>query len=252
MKIIRTRIRDSEYFNSEVKKDTIILHHTVSKVGKYVKDWFEYDNGKVKVATTYVVDKDGTIRELFNPYYWAYHTGTNNRDNIDKRSIGIEIVNEGGLKRKKDKYTWGDHKATYDGEVFTAEKKWRDFEYFAKYTPEQVKAVGELLEYLLARFDIKRECVANLDYDEKYFTSCGVIAHSNIRKDKTDISLAYPLDKVIATVEGFKMFDWRRIEKSMEFVKIDVPEKLEEVTYDSPDVENTDNSDNLSELNNLD
>jgi len=198
MKIIRTEILpDFEYFKTEEKKDTIVLHHTVSSVGKYVDDWFKADRGKSKVAVAYVVDKDGTVYELFNPKYWAYHTGTGNRNNIDKRSIAIEVVNEGALIKKGDEYFWFDGKYKYKGEVYPAFSKWRGFEYFASYTEKQADSVSNLIFYLWDLFkEIPFKFSNTLDYDEKWFDFKGIITHANIRKDKTDLSPAFPLYRI--------------------------------------------------------
>jgi N-acetyl-anhydromuramyl-L-alanine amidase AmpD len=68
MKLIKKYLPISEYSKIEYEqyglkqKNHIVLHHTVSSDEKGVYEWWCND-GK-KVATAYVVDKDGTIYEF--------------------------------------------------------------------------------------------------------------------------------------------------------------------------------------------
>lgn len=186
-----------EYIREVTEKDTIVLHHTVSSTGKHVADWFKADRGKSRVAVPYVIDKDGTIYQLFDPKYWAYHTGTGNKNNIEKRSIGIELVNEGPLKKIGEDYFWFDAKYKYKGLVFDNEEEWRGYRYFSVYMEKQLFALFDLLEYLFDRFPKITPRFSNeLNYSENYFDYPGVITHVNIRKDKTDLSPAFPIKRL--------------------------------------------------------
>jgi hypothetical protein len=47
------------------------------------------------------VERDGTVFEVFDPRFWAFHlglAGTGGR--VDRRSIGIEIASEGWLEER--------------------------------------------------------------------------------------------------------------------------------------------------------
>jgi len=95
-----------QYFQGEAtSKAQIVLHHTVSGdkggVGGDIKWW--RDKGE-KVATAFIIARDGGIYQLFNTNYWAYHLGLkdNRNKSLNQHSIGIEIDSWGGLKQGKD------------------------------------------------------------------------------------------------------------------------------------------------------
>ena len=48
-----------------------------------------------RIATAYIVERDGTIFEVFDPRHWAFHLGLKgSQGQVDRRSIGIEIASE--------------------------------------------------------------------------------------------------------------------------------------------------------------
>lgn len=196
MNIINNPIKSDNFFKEEIKKTQIYLHHTVSSNAKGSISWWDQD-GK-PIATAYVIDKDGTIYQTFDPKYWSFHLGLKygpSRGFADKKSIGIEIVNEGGLKKISDKnFMWNDGKSKYVGKVITLEKPWRGYQYFAAYTDQQVNAVAELLKYLIPKFNIEKKVLESYDFNTNYALNYkGILSHCNVREDKSDISPAFPL-----------------------------------------------------------
>jgi len=206
MEITNKPIRKSNYFSQSINKDTILLHHTVSSNATSPYSWFNRENNKSRVGVAYIVGKDGKIYELFDPQFWAYHTGTGNRNEIDQRSVGIEIVNEGWLTKKGDDYFWLDGMYPYNGNIFESDNLWRGHRFYASYTQKQYEAVNFLIKRLFIRFpDIKKTFSNNLAFDKKYFyNDKGIISHVNIRKDKTDLSVAYDLSQVNNLVKGYR------------------------------------------------
>lgn len=84
------------------KIDTIILHDT----GNPVKDVAKAENADLRWLTTpgsnasshYIVQRDGTITQLVSDEQMAYHAGQSylqGKDSVGKRSLGIEICNQG-------------------------------------------------------------------------------------------------------------------------------------------------------------
>lgn len=223
MNIYLNELPEIEYVPAKVpQKDRIVLHHTVSDSGKYVSDWFKDDGGKIKVAVAYVIEKDGTIVQLFEPEYWAWHIGGSSKYKENAMSIGIEIVNEGVLFKREngDFYWWIDSnnpkgKVKYLGEVHEEKNGWRGYNYFAKYSKEQVDSLKELVLFLLSKFSkIPATCANNFDYERSNMGRKGIVMHCNLRNDKTDLSPAFDL-------KGFNKF----IEKiAIEGLEVKPPE----------------------------
>jgi N-acetyl-anhydromuramyl-L-alanine amidase AmpD len=204
MKIIKNPLETIEFFTEKCVKTQIVLHHTVSRkgYGKNVKDGFSIDKGKSKIAVPYILDADGTIYEIYSPENWSYHLGIPHIDNVSlcKKSIAIEIVNEGTLQKKGEDYFWFDGKYKYLGEIFFAD--WRGEKYFAKYTNEQVIVLAELIKELCNKFNIKKDLITNFDYDIKYTKHEGIINHANVRLDKTDLHPGFPLKQLEQLLKG--------------------------------------------------
>lgn len=196
MKIVQSILPDNKYFKDVNVKTNIVLHHTVSSSASSSIGWF--NEKQDKVCTAYVIDKDGTVYELFNPKYWAFHLGipkTNGK--FDKKTIGIEIVNEGYLTKTDNGMTWFDGKAKYKGIPFEVPEGWRGNKYFASYPDIQQTAVAELCYKLCNEFDIPKRVQQRLDFNIQLAEkSRGIISHCNVRSDKTDISPAFDLKRL--------------------------------------------------------
>ncbi len=161
------RLPADSYFPEKHTKDLIVLHHTV---GGSAKSTFEYwRTDEWHIGTAYIVNRDGTVYEVFPPECWAYHLGLKTTREVDKRSIGIEIASEGALlERGGNYYAFGrlTEATRYTGPVFDVDaeasapgisavstaKLWRDYRYFAQYTPAALASVFALVNELLTRF----------------------------------------------------------------------------------------------------
>lgn len=200
---------ENKYFKEEQVKTQVVLHHTVSgpNVDGDVSTWI---SNKDNVATAIIIARDGTPYQLFSSKYWAYHLGAGDH-NQDRRSIGIEIDNWGGLtlgtgdikmyrhERKKFipwhfKITNPEKYYTYYGNVVDVPVQYypngfRGYQYFEKYTNEQIQTVGELLLFWRMKYNIL------LDYHDNMFDvsssatsgTPGIWSHTSFRSDKSDI-----------------------------------------------------------------
>ena len=61
---------------------------------------------KERVGTAFIIDGAGLIHQCFSSNHWAHHLGTRLLNNVvlNQQSIGIEICNWGGLKRKGNRF----------------------------------------------------------------------------------------------------------------------------------------------------
>ena len=199
MKITKIRFPEREFFKLPAMKKQIVLHHTVSASGEYVDDWWQSDKGTLRVATAFIVDKEGAVIQLFEPENWAYHIGKGSSVQDNRQSIGIEIVNEGALQRLPDgkTITWLDGKKQYTGSYTVLNKPWRGCSCFADYTELQYSTLGELIMMLCDKFAIPKKVVASYQFAECNRQFEGVVSHHNLRKDKTDVSPAFDFGRLI-------------------------------------------------------
>jgi N-acetyl-anhydromuramyl-L-alanine amidase AmpD len=200
MKFIQDYLPEKEYYSAEHKKEQIYLHHTVSSTAASAINWWKQDG--LHIATAYLIEKDGTIYENFDPKCWSFHLGLKNTNGrVDKKSIGIEIVNEGWLTKKGDDFFWFEGKSKYRGEVIELETPWRGQKYFAKYTEEQVKSAAIVCKFLLYNLSIPFNIIEHYNYDKTLINDYkGILSHCNVRSDKTDLSPAFPMEDFIKSV----------------------------------------------------
>lgn len=189
------KLNEREYFKDIVKKKQIVLHHTVSNSNaeSVIRYW---NLTAPRIATPFVIELNGNIVELFDPKYWSWHIGKGANKKDNQESIGIEVINAGGLVKRNNKIYWWDGTHEFKGEYLELEKEWRGFKYFAKYTEPQEIALGKLVTSLCLEFNIRPVILPTLEYKREFFEFDGIVNHSNLRADKTDLSPAFDLKKL--------------------------------------------------------
>ena len=192
-----TKYLDNKLFSNaeEGEKCLIVLQHSYTRreegVEGVLKHW-KYSGGKI--ATPYLIDTDGKIYKIYEDCYWSYHTGLGRY--YDLISIGITLVNEGPLVRKGSEWltVFG---SLYRGEVWTNPAVWRDYIYFAKYTPAQVEATVECVLYLLEKYSIPRNLPKQIfEFNRDYFNFKGILFHCSLVYHRTDLSVAFPVEEL--------------------------------------------------------
>jgi N-acetyl-anhydromuramyl-L-alanine amidase AmpD len=195
-KIVQHKFSDKEYVKEVHEKKQIVLHHTVSgdKVTGDINWWLK---DRIRVGTCVLIERDGTIHQVFSSKYWAYHLGENGKDHVkmalpykrnDKNSIGIEIDSWGGLKKKDGKWYSSANTVIPDNKVQEYPEGYRGFYAFEKYTDKQIAAVKDLLVYWNKIYGIPleyNEDMWDLSYDALAGKS-GVYSHTSYRSDKSD------------------------------------------------------------------
>lgn len=150
------------------KVSMVIVHHTETPTLKGTRDTLN-DRG---LSVHFIVDRDGSITLMVPLEKEAWHAGISYaRVNIDGKleelqklnnySVGIEIVNTG----------------------------------LEPFSEEQMKSVKELILYLMARFNVKRDMT---------------FSHSEIGTIVYDPEIGYTMRKP----DPHKLFDWELLEKN--------------------------------------
>jgi hypothetical protein len=196
-------LSDDEYVKRETQKTTIWLHHSG---GGSRPDWtingWETNNG-LKVGTHFVIGRksstgdiqvwDGKVLKAIDDRYWVSHLGIETKsDQLNSRSIGIELCNYGPLTLGKDGNFYNYvNKPINKEDVVELETEFRGYKYWEKYTDSQLESLYKLIIYLKKRWIIQIESgIYNEDwfnYDEKWFSMGGLRSHGQVRKDKFDL-----------------------------------------------------------------
>lgn len=203
----------SSLFNAvEQEKDLIVLHYTAGGSARSAFDtWVQRAN---KVATAYIADLDGTIYELFDPRFWAFHLGLSGAAAAgfkhDRRSIGIEIVNQGILRpdaSKPDQLNWwpNDFRTKFclksEQSRYVA-ASYRGFDFHAAFPGVQIESTCQLVRHLCDRFSIPKRLppvAMRPEFDIQLAGGFkGVISHQNFRKDKFDVGPAFDWDRIFS------------------------------------------------------
>jgi len=182
----------NKHFNKEKTfKTKIVIHHTAGAI------WGDTPTllTPSKVSVSFVISPRGTVFMLFNPAFWAFHLGKaalGGNTIQSKASIGIELSNFGWLTEKDGNlytYTGALYCSLKDTQYYDKIKKWKGYEYFCKYTPEQYKSLKELKDTLCKVHRIPDVIFPKIDQTtEEVVPFKGITTHINFRSDKFDLS----------------------------------------------------------------
>lgn len=189
-------LKEGQYIKEVTKKTGIVLHHTVGGTAQSSIDY--WNSNAERVGTAYIIDRDGTIFEVFDPKYWSFHLGLKGTNgSVDKRTIGIELASEGGLvqvegqvKRFYNAKTGG---LVHKDEYIDLGQPWRGYRFYDKYEDAQINAMLALLDKLCRDFSITRAMPDDPRvFDSKWTKLEGVFSHSHVRQDKSDLHPGQP------------------------------------------------------------
>ena len=220
MEINRTkRLKNAQFYDGVFPKKQIFWHHTAGTTADGAINW--WNQTPERVGTAYVIDRDGTIYEVFDPKMWGYGLGLNaeagwdSNASVEKGAIQIEIVSAGHLYPdglgNMVQYPLYPNKAAKNiiknSDVWDMgeKNKWKGFQYFQNYNDKQVESLIGLTKKLITDFEIKiqDDLSKMFEYNPKVGKEVipGIWSHSTVRKDKEDV-IPHP-DFVKKILEAF-------------------------------------------------
>ena len=224
--IEKYHLPEGEYVHEKTSKKYIFLHHTAGRHNPYktIDDWATDQRGRV--GTNYVIggipaDADpanlssvqskynGRVLQAIDDKYWGHHLGPNGSSFMTKHSLSIELCSAGALTLRNGKYyTWYNAEVHPD-QVAVLPKNFRGTRYFHKYSDAQLKSLEALLYHLSEKHDISlADGMQKLPVEEMFEFSqsawkggiTGLLSHTNVRKDKSDI---FPQHEIIEMILSF-------------------------------------------------
>ena len=154
------QLPEREFFPATRKKSGIAIHHTVggsafSTLDHWLKERTKAGKRRV-VGTAYIIDRDGTVYQVFEPAAWAFQFGLEwspaRQLQFEQRFIGIELVSEGGLIEYVGRLYCFDRISPKTvkprDEAFDHGEPYRGYRFFDKYEPAQIDQLVLLIMYL--------------------------------------------------------------------------------------------------------
>lgn len=202
MKIIEKHLTNGQYLTQKYVKDTIFLHHTENLSAGATWRW--WNQTPERVGAPYVIDRDGSIYEFFDPKMYAYVLGIKGDDNYhEKHSVNIELISAGKLYKVEKEYRFyplWPNQSRYtvipEDSVITFSKSFRGNKFYQGYTKAQLISLSWLMKKILKDFpkiifENKIDDMFTFDQSiiDKHKT--GVYTHASVRKGKSDI-IPYP------------------------------------------------------------
>tara|TARA_R110001599_G_scaffold7963_1_gene38317 strand:+ start:12799 stop:13737 length:939 start_codon:yes stop_codon:yes gene_type:complete len=217
--IHRYYLDKDQYLNKPGRLEYCFLHHTAGRENPYrtIDHWNRDSRGRV--ATEFVVggqshktgnsEYDGIVAQAFPESGYGWHLGKTGSGHMNRHSIGIEICATGYLNEDPgttDYYTYFKSKV-HEDQVIKLEQPFRGKQYYHAYSDEQMDAVGKLLKHIAERDEIDmriglRQWIKKygpkkafeFQEDAYYGKVRGLLSHTNVRRDKSDV---YPDERLV-------------------------------------------------------
>ncbi len=214
LKIARHHLPEGEYIKPELGtpqvNDYLFLHHTAGWNNPFrcVDHWAKDKRGRV--ATEFVVGGlnmrngdnmyDGTVVQAFPEGMQGWHLGATGSYYMNRHSVGIEVCNFGYLKKSGTGYKNYVSVRAEDEQVVDLGFEFRGFQYWHKYSDEQIRSLKKLIIHIANRdnIDIRKGLVEWIhakgakeafEFDQNAYEGKvkGLLTHTNVRKDKFDM-----------------------------------------------------------------
>jgi len=204
IQIIRNILPVSQYVHETTEKKYIALHHTAG--GSAMSSIEYWKSNSDKVATHFIIDRNGDIYQTMSMLYYGYHLGLKtkeypNRIALESQAVSIEICSLGYLEKKGNDYISPVTKKKVDAKIVET-CEFRGFDFWETYTEKQVESLGQLIDYIGTTMKFKPES-GSVDSDWFDFIPSlnkgllkgrNIYTHTNFRKDKFD---CFPCEKLI-------------------------------------------------------
>jgi N-acetyl-anhydromuramyl-L-alanine amidase AmpD len=193
------RLPESNYYTENTQKTRVIIGNIPCNDLSFFEGWKLRHNGDYKTTCHYTIDRDGVIYNHFPTEKYSSFVGI---PEIDKESISIGLLNIGWIRHDVSKIRWVDWKGL-DVDIEPEKlirKSWREYSYWYPYSNAQIESLINLLKQISDENIIEKLMNDNntlLINKKEYWP---ISFRSNYLYYKTDVSPAFPFDKVISGI----------------------------------------------------
>ena len=174
----------------EITPKYLIIHYSASPSLDGTVDWLcRPDSG---VSAHIVIGRDGEVVQIAKFNQKAWHCGLsewNGEEGMNDRSIGIELIGLGYVRKDKDGKFWkGGREVPIEEVKLATHKNETDPRYWHKYTDEQIEVCKNVAREIFHAYNLKE-----------------ILGHDDIAPTrKTDPGPLFPMDELRAFVMAGK------------------------------------------------
>jgi hypothetical protein len=169
------KLKDSNTYKPKTAKTQIVLGISNRKGSNKLLRLYHKDYGRSKKWNTFTITREGVIHQHFDPKKHGDYTGYKRGDVL---SISIEMENMGFLiKTDGGKYVNWINEECDENDV--VKKRWNDFNYWEKFTSEQVKSCTLLCDYLCDVYKIPKNVIEFQHHHKNTSKFKGVVFRAN-------------------------------------------------------------------------
>lgn len=186
-----------QYYRQITPKKQIYLHHTVSNGNNSMGDINYWKSTSSRISTHVIIDKTGVIWQLYSSRFWGHHLGIKSKifrdlnlprinTKLNKESLGIELDSLGPVDKDGNSIAYGSRLTT--DSLIEYPDKYRGYQYFEKYTNQQLESLQLLLRYWVNKYDISKKYNQDMwKISPRALTGeNGIWTHTSVRPDKSD------------------------------------------------------------------
>lgn len=214
-----------EYFAGPHQPEYLFYHFTAGWHNPFnvVKSWNNDTRGRV--GTEWVIGGpsirdgskqfDGQVVKCMPDGAWGWHLGNVDRK-MQENSVGIEVCNFGPLTEVGEGFKTYTGQWADDSQIYDLGVKWRGYRYWHKYSDAQIEALRDLTLHIALKHNINleeglkrwlnelndNEQIHAFDYHDAAARGKvkGLLSHSNVRRDKLDMSPQQNLIQMIKSL----------------------------------------------------
>jgi N-acetyl-anhydromuramyl-L-alanine amidase AmpD len=199
LKIYDNLISTNSYNKVETKKDTIWLHNSNGnsrpdwKIGSWgLKNSKHYVIGRSSSSSDYNL-WDGKIIKAIDDKYWSNHLNVDcaNSNDLNSKSISIEICNYGGLVFRDGIFFNLVNKPINPIDIIELEDEFMGYKFYEKYTDSQLESIRKLILFLEKKMEMEiTRGIYNkqwFNYHDKWFTLGGIRTQGQVNRDVISI-----------------------------------------------------------------
>jgi len=185
------QIKETNRYKNQTPKTQIVLASSLRANGYHITRLQHKDFGNSKSWNTYTVTREGLIYQHYNPKNHSDFLGIKE---ADKQSISIVLENMGYLfETPAEKYiNWINE--ICDNKL-VIKKPWLGYNFWEKYTDEQIQSTVELCNDLCNEFGIKKALIDFRNYHKDTVKYRGIAFRSNYFEDSNDINPLFSIPK---------------------------------------------------------